>query len=133
MKKVVLVLGVITLMVLAGLVAGCGGSGDDSADDQATRPGLVEITENEVAGHYVEGSELSDATGLSVSLNEDGTFSGDAWGPPTTGTYEVTSLGGYSVIFNFEDGRTQRWSIMIGNDEVHGLVSEDDDQYTRQR
>ncbi|MBU4173412.1 MAG: hypothetical protein KKB90_04520 [Actinobacteria bacterium] len=138
MRKIVVLFVVLFLAVGVMAVVGCG-NGEESDDavenvegDEEGTISLDEPVSEGIVGTFIEGVSTSDAEGKkTVTFVAEGTFEGDAWDASKSGKYEVEE-GEYTfVVLTFDDGTTEKWSVMIGNGKVYALGSPGGDQYTK--
>ena len=138
MRKTVVLFVVLFLVVGVMAVVGCG-NGEESDDavesveiDEGEYESLDEPVSEGIVGTFVEGVSTTDAEGKkTVTFVAEGTFEGDAWDASKSGKYEVEEGEFNSVVLTFDDGTTEKWSVMIGEGEVHAIGSPGGDQYTK--
>lgn len=56
-----------------------------------------------------------------------------AWGSEQKGTCDLEEEPSRAVIFSFDGGSTEKWSVMTGNGMVHAIVSPEGDRFTKHR
>lgn len=125
----------VLLIVGMLLLGGCGEETVPPVHTDAENGDVIDLTEpvsEGIVGAFHQEMGLSGEGGARVEFKADGTFEGDAWGRTRTGTYEVTeSESGDSVVLNFDDGTTERWSVAITAGEVSAVVDKNGEQYIK--
>lgn len=133
MRKMLLF--VLILALAAGLLAaaGCGGGDEEAVEviEEETVVSTDETLEEGIVGVFVEGNDPKAKTGRSLSIIEDGEWQGNAWGSEQEGTYNLEEEPARAIIFSFEGGSTEKWSVMTGDGKVYAIVSPEGDQFTK--
>lgn len=138
MRKIVVLFVVLFLVVGVMAVVGCGNGeeSDDAVENvEVDKDGTISLDEpvsEGIVGTFVEGVSTTDAEGgKTVTFEAAGTFEGDVWDASKSGKYEVEEGEFDSVVLTFDDGTTEKWSVMIGDGKVYAIGSPGGDQYTK--
>lgn len=136
MRRLLVLIVVAALVTGVFAVTGCGSKEEETVvietEETDDFVDLTEPVEEGIVGVFVQGVEPENATGLTITIKDDGTFEGNAWGGDKQGEY-VAESDPNRVTFKFNDGTEETWSVMIGDGKIAAIGSPGGDQYTKQK